>query len=120
VKQFLRVVVLVISLAIFALMSSTPVMAHDRQEVLWTGAPPVMFVSARGGVRANHTVVFACDEHADNEGVRTLYLQRGVGSWQRVGDGNGAAEGCGERTVPEGILRFRLCEGDRCTGEFEA
>jgi hypothetical protein len=46
-KQFLRMVVVAVSLAVFALVGGTPVMAHDRQEVLWTGAPPVMFVSAR-------------------------------------------------------------------------
>lgn len=80
-----------------------------------------------GGDTTGATWIYACDDKADNLGVRVHYLL-GSGATGTVGDGNGAASGCGGRTVTSSsnpVFEFEVCAGVNgadtyCTGWWPA
>jgi opacity protein-like surface antigen len=64
-----------------------------------------------GTVSVSHQYLAACDSQANNRGIRIEYtLDDTTGNEYRLGDGNGADDGCGNRNVgPHFVLSFRVC-----------
>jgi|tagenome__1003787_1003787.scaffolds.fasta_scaffold19835810_2 hypothetical protein len=74
-----------------------------------------------GQVRDNHEIVDTCDTLGDGFGVFTRYRLLS-GAEGTVGDGNGAASGCGIRRVgtygTNPVVAIKVCKDmlvDRCT-----
>jgi hypothetical protein len=97
-------------------LTAAPAMAHDTS---WTIECPTnagSHVTSRcgtGGIKTNHRMVVACDERADNLGVRTHYELRD-GRTGTVGDGNGSAGPCGAdfvTTSSNPVAYYMVCAG---------
>jgi hypothetical protein len=75
------------------------------------------------GVGADHRWVEVCDMEADGNGVFGMFYGANSHFLFQVGDGNGSAGGCGNRTASENIRGFYICErqiiGNAC-GNMQA
>ncbi|MCX4906226.1 hypothetical protein [Streptomyces sp. NBC_00878] len=69
------------------------------------------------GVAANRHWVEVCDMERDGNGVYASFWTREEGYVGDVGDGNGSAGGCGNRTFPGTVIAVELCEqpGEICS-----
>jgi hypothetical protein len=80
---------------------------------------PVWLDSGRGyGASIDQLFVEACDEEADNLGIRTEYLTADEGRFH-VGDGNGSQEGCGLERAEDNstVVSIRVCAHDPDLGK---
>jgi hypothetical protein len=99
--------------------SAAPAIAHDRWVNNYAGAGHTV-VEGAGHISVGHLTIGACDYRADGRGARAEY-KTANGGRDHVGDGNGAADGCGSERSYDGslIISFRVCMGtgtDDCTG----
>ncbi|TYB38544.1 hypothetical protein FXF50_08985 [Micromonospora sp. AP08] len=62
------------------------------------------------GVGADRRWVEVCDMEKDGNGVYATFIVRGSTGGNTVGDGNGSAAGCGNRTFSGDVLGFSICE----------
>lgn len=56
--------------------------------------------------------VYACDKEQDGNGVYVQVKWSGGGTYGKVGDGNGSAEGCGKGVLNGYADSIRVCEDD--------
>ncbi|MEU9413470.1 hypothetical protein AB0E08_48355 [Streptomyces sp. NPDC048281] len=70
-----------------------------------------------GAVSTDLYGVSACDNKADNRGIRTEYITSNGGR-DLVGDANGSASGCGSESSYNGypIVQLRVCARNASTG----
>jgi hypothetical protein len=121
VKTKSRLVAAALGCGILTVGMAIPAQAHDvGASTLGCGAEG-LFICGYGQVRDHHQIIDACDTRADGDGLFVKYRLLGGGSGQ-VGDGNGAAAGCGIRRVGSTaapIVQYNVCSDqifDQCTG----
>ncbi|WP_329081021.1 MULTISPECIES: hypothetical protein [unclassified Streptosporangium] len=62
------------------------------------------------GVGADHRWVEVCDKEQDGNGVYGQFYYKGSALLHTVGDSNGSAAGCGNRTFPGDVTVASVCE----------
>jgi hypothetical protein len=94
-----RVSALVIAVLAILAFTAAPAQAHDVGETGPFACGPASIQSCgTSWALSSHTLVRSCDQRSDGYGFYTEYRLAG-GQTGTVGDGNGAASGCGDRTV---------------------
>lgn len=86
--------------------------AHDSSHSTRGCGPVHLSTCGSGGVRNNHTEVFACDEYADGFSFVTYYKLSPSGSIRSVSDPNGSASGCGVVIVTTSdapVYNYQVC-----------
>jgi hypothetical protein len=121
VRKLFRLGAAAFGTGVLCLGVALPAQAHDLR--LYLDECNVGQRCGYGQVRDNHEIIDACDTRSDGLGLSTRYrlLDGTEGS---VGDGNGAAAGCGVRRVgtygSNPIVAIKVCVHkaiqDACVG----
>jgi hypothetical protein len=92
-------------------MASTPAWAVEQT----VGMGSIKM--GHGGVIRDGYLMYACDDRADGEGVRTE-VRLNSGDTTHVTDANGSKAGCTQAPTPGQYYAqtYRVCSGPACTG----
>ena len=106
-----RLAVVAGATAAMVVLGSTPAFAVEQTVRMGT------IVMGHGGVIRSGYKLYACDDRADGDGVRTE-VRLNNGYTDSVGDANGSKAGCSDKTTPGQYyaVQYRVCSGPACTG----
>jgi hypothetical protein len=107
-KLWKNLLVAGVATALGATTLSTPAFAAS-DITYWAGG--------HGTVNSAHQIATACDDKANNRGIRVDFVWGLDGDHNSsIGDANGKGGGCGSTGFLDGIRAYRVCEAP--TGQY--